>query len=446
MSSEQASNKIGKSVGERLRAARIAHNYTQGQLASPDFSISYISAIERGQIHPSLRALEILATRLGIASAQLLPQRSSSNAHVTSTQASEEHEEERDDLTLLEAQIAIEYNDAIRASTLLENLLKKLLKPAQRLRSLYLLGWAYLKAERFHEAEQRFSDAIQVAKELNASSFMPRILALLGTTYSAMYRYAQAIAIHQKCLALLAEMTLPDVYLQAQVSLALGQHYLAQGNTQQAEEQFRSTLVLFDTLKQPEERQQYYIEQGQAFLETQVYDLAQLSGYKSLFLFNVDAMKRQRSQLYYQLGSVCLQQGETSNTYLDRALERAINEQDTLSIASISLYKVKAYLAQQLPGEATAYLQKALTLVHGQEDSFIHAATLLAAGQVAYEQHDKGGADEYFRTGLEILERIGNTEEFAEQAVHYAYLLEQQGKVQEALHYFKRAFQSNQLL
>src|SRR5215813_4915665 len=75
MSPEPPSNKIGKSVGEKLRAARIAQHYTQSQLAAPDFSVSYISAIERGQIHPSLRALEILAARLGLSSTQLLPAR-----------------------------------------------------------------------------------------------------------------------------------------------------------------------------------------------------------------------------------------------------------------------------------------------------------------------------------------------------------------------------------
>src|SRR3989442_3600945 len=76
MSPEQPPTKFGQSVGEKLRAARIAQHYTQSQLAAPDFSVSYISAIERGQIHPSLRALEILAGRLGLSSTQLLPARS----------------------------------------------------------------------------------------------------------------------------------------------------------------------------------------------------------------------------------------------------------------------------------------------------------------------------------------------------------------------------------
>ena len=69
---EPAHQQMGKSVGARLKEARLAKKYTQSQLAAGDFSVSYISAIERGQIHPSLRALEIFALRLGLTSKDLL--------------------------------------------------------------------------------------------------------------------------------------------------------------------------------------------------------------------------------------------------------------------------------------------------------------------------------------------------------------------------------------
>src|SRR5947207_14568013 len=94
MSPEAPSNKIGKSVGEKLRAARVAQHYTQSQLAAPDFSVSYISAIERGQIHPSLRALEILAVRLGLTSNQLLPNRTSYDDHDASANLATQDEDE----------------------------------------------------------------------------------------------------------------------------------------------------------------------------------------------------------------------------------------------------------------------------------------------------------------------------------------------------------------
>ncbi len=53
-------------LGQRLRKARLARNYTQSEVAQQQFSVSYISAVERGQIRPSLGALERLSDRLHV--------------------------------------------------------------------------------------------------------------------------------------------------------------------------------------------------------------------------------------------------------------------------------------------------------------------------------------------------------------------------------------------
>src|SRR5262249_61987201 len=61
-------------LGQRLRRARLARNLTQGEVAKNQFSVSYVSAVERGQIRPSLGALEKLAERLRVPVADLLGQ------------------------------------------------------------------------------------------------------------------------------------------------------------------------------------------------------------------------------------------------------------------------------------------------------------------------------------------------------------------------------------
>src|SRR5690349_15679896 len=125
MAPESASNKIGKTVGERLRAARIAQKITQGQLAAPDFSVSYISAIERGQIHPSLRALEILSNRLGLSSTQLLPNRALQDELDLTQATPPEREEDENALLLLEIQVWLHQEDAEQALRSLEKLPQK---------------------------------------------------------------------------------------------------------------------------------------------------------------------------------------------------------------------------------------------------------------------------------------------------------------------------------
>src|SRR5438067_3932143 len=107
MSTGDSHSQMGQSVGAKIRAARQAKKYTQSKLASPDFSVSYISAIERGQIHPSLRALEILARRLDLPSTQLLPEHSQDGSSPGASISSPMNEAAVIELTLLESQIFI---------------------------------------------------------------------------------------------------------------------------------------------------------------------------------------------------------------------------------------------------------------------------------------------------------------------------------------------------
>src|SRR5215831_8335805 len=65
-------NPAPATLGERLRAARYAANMTQEQLAAPTYSKSYISAVERSKMTPSIPALRLLAERLRVSLGYLL--------------------------------------------------------------------------------------------------------------------------------------------------------------------------------------------------------------------------------------------------------------------------------------------------------------------------------------------------------------------------------------
>jgi transcriptional regulator with XRE-family HTH domain len=55
-----------ESIGARVRRLRLARDLSQRQLASHGVSYAYISRIESGQRMPSLRAIRLLARRLGV--------------------------------------------------------------------------------------------------------------------------------------------------------------------------------------------------------------------------------------------------------------------------------------------------------------------------------------------------------------------------------------------
>src|SRR5947209_13977715 len=163
MHKDQTSKQTELSVGTKLRAARQAKKYTQGKLAAPDFSVSYISAIERGQIQPSLRALEILARRLELSSTDLLSGRSQQAYELAVSTSASNDEELLIDFILFEAQISILQNRATEALTQLQYLEGKQLTERKQLHQRYLLGWAYLYTSQFQLCEHTLVEAQQLA-------------------------------------------------------------------------------------------------------------------------------------------------------------------------------------------------------------------------------------------------------------------------------------------
>ena len=95
---EEMTTNAGVSLGQRLRAARLARSMTQTDLADGQFSVSYVSAVERGQLRPSLRALEKLSRRLNIAMTDLLRENSSGTTHGALSRTQAEANGQRDGL------------------------------------------------------------------------------------------------------------------------------------------------------------------------------------------------------------------------------------------------------------------------------------------------------------------------------------------------------------
>lgn len=448
MSPEQPPSKIGKSVGEKLRAARIAQHYTQSQLAAPDFSVSYISAIERGQIHPSLRALEILATRLGMSSTQLLPNKSQQEERASAAAALNEREEDEVELDLLNSQILIIQGRATSAITLLGELTSKRLKPSPQLRQRYLLGWAYYKTTQYQESEYILSEAIQTAKDINDQYLHIHILYQLALTYSAMRNYSQAFLALQRCLHQMKDHSDQDPFFTAQIYIQLGQHYTRSDEFEQALEMFHKALAITEEFTTSQSIQAAYSSLCQYYANTKDIGLATLYAYKSIQLHNIDLMKHLRSELHHYLGHAIMHTDlQQARNYLDNAMQ--IQEghiQDPLTHASLLSRNAEWYFAQQELSEAERFAHQANELAQSFGDTIITADTLIVLGHIEYAKKDYSEGGKHLVAGLDILERMGNHEELADASVRYAELLEEIGDEREAFTHFRRAFQSRKML
>src|SRR6266700_4131419 len=112
---------VAARVGTNIREVRTKLGLTQAQLAAPDFSISYISAIERGKIRPSLKALSILAKRVDVSLTFLLEGSPSgaAEARAVGYSPADSGPDQKIDLDLLQGSVLVQQGAFAQAAQLL---------------------------------------------------------------------------------------------------------------------------------------------------------------------------------------------------------------------------------------------------------------------------------------------------------------------------------------
>jgi transcriptional regulator with XRE-family HTH domain len=444
MSPEQPATTIGQSVGEKLRAARIARHYTQRQLAVPDFSVSYISAIERGQIQPSLRALEILASRLGLTPTDLLPNHDQQEEKLRSSASQTEQNKDEIEFALLEAHLLIMHNNSTEAIAKLDTLAAKDLKPALLLQQRYLQGLAYFKTDQFRRSESILSEAEHIAKDLNATHSLLLILNQLALTYAAMHNYGRALQIHQRCLTLLDGHEKVDPFYSIQVYTSIGHYYIDLEDLDQALEGLTKALTIIDELPP---LQAVYAQLCDHYITEKDYQLANLYAHKSIQLNHQDIIKQIKLKLHHYLGHALMQKdANTAWNYITATLQKPDILESGQMQASLMTRKAEWHLAHQELDEAELSARQAHQLGETFGDSIVNAEALIILGRIKYAQDRYEEGSQQVVAGLEMLERLESQEELADEFARYAELLEKIGKEHEAFMYFRRAFQCKKML
>jgi len=407
MASHSELQRIGQTVGAQLRAARLARKLTQSQLAQPDFSVSYVSAIERGQINPSLRALEIFAQRLGISSTHLLSKQTGQAPQRFSEKDIANENKQDTDLQLLEAQLLIHRGDSRQAAALLRSLSSDTLKSQQEIWQCYLLGIAFYYLGLLQESESVLMEALNKAIHHN-DFFVKHIYNILGLVHVSMRNHIQGFEYQLRNLDQLEKEQQPhDVFFNAEVYTNIGLHYMELDKIDNAIEMFQYALNQTKEIQSPEQLTSMYWNMSRYLAETQQYFLATLYGYKILQLLvqgNSDSM---RSEMYHYLGQAMLHQDQqTALIYLESLLQDSSLEKDTLAFASITATTAEVLFRQGEVKKAYEYAQKAckLALVYG--DRIVTASIFLTCGSIAYARKDYQVGDAQFMAGLSMLERL----------------------------------------
>jgi tetratricopeptide (TPR) repeat protein len=445
MTSQSSFQQIGRTIGAKLRAARLARKLTQGQLAHPDFSVSYVSAIERGQIHPSLRALEIFAHRLGLSTSDLLSTRTTLVTNGLTVIGEGIQTKAELELQFLEAQLLVHQGAMEKAITQLNNITSNILTPQQKIRREYLLGRAYFKQAYFQESESVLAEALKLMNDQN-DFYRLHVLNLLGIVHASMHNDTQGLEYQKSCLGWLEKEQLPnDQFAVAQVYTNMGLHYIHLDNVDKANQMFKHALSITEELTEPDQLSSMYWNASRYFAETKSYSFAMLYGHKSLEIHAQEYSNSLRSEIYHHLGRIMLQ-GDQQNALanLENLLHDSSVKQDKLALASVTIGIAELHLKQEKVVKAYKYALRAYDLTLPSGDSIIAACTLIVLGQIRYAGKAFKEGDVHFIEGLDMLERLDAREELANLSASYAQLLESRGMPKEALRYYKRAFEIRQ--
>ena len=204
----------GETVGERLRRLRLSQGLSQRDLSDRGVSYAYISRIEAGARRPSVRALRMLARKLGVSADYL-----ETGSEISATDQRE--------LELAEAELALHVDHAEIPLASIEAILQEsevLGDTITGTRARIALGLAAARRGDFTAAISYLEPV--VGTDLVDAASRPDVYATLGHAYAAIGDPRQAVDLFERGLAEVGQLAPNDAAARIRFSTYLS-HALA---------------------------------------------------------------------------------------------------------------------------------------------------------------------------------------------------------------------------
>ncbi len=436
---------VAARVGTNIREVRTKLGMTQAQLASPEFSISYISAIERGKIRPSLKALSILARRLDVPLTFLLEgsPAGAAEARAVGYSPADSGPDQRIDVDLLQANVLVQQDRYKEAEQLLAPIQPERITTDQVYRLYYLRGEIHLAASEYQEAVVDLRSAVSQGEGLNDSEYIERARNLLGTAYFSLYNYTLAMENHLKCHAAIESGHIVDQFFSIDVFSNLANDYFRLGDLEKAITYYHRALELLDEMGDSKSFAAKYMDISQHYKSISKLTLARDYAIHSLAIYEMRNEQRLVGMTHQRLGKTLERQGnlDAAEAEYNKAIatERALNDEVSASTCLTSLAEL--LLKRDKTEEAEKEAQEALTFAHSGNDAQAQGQALIALAQIRHKQSDFAASDQLFKQALGLLENSSAHEVAAGAYFRYANLLEERNDVQQSLTAIKKAYE-----
>jgi tetratricopeptide (TPR) repeat protein len=465
--SKAAAEKIvANSLGSRVRLARKRLGLSQQELAGPQYVASYISAIERDKIHPSLKALELIAKRLGEPVEYFLyggygsgaladtvsetPVEGRGSAPETSFSSAMRDK-------LLEAQLLVERASHLagakgqeglaQAEQILNSIPRHQLSEYDRAQLGRLMGILYLRRQDLEQARTELEESMTLANKTGQLSLEVELRYLLGNVLFSRRLADQALPYHQTCRETIEanpELFSPEVKLAVLTGLA--NDHLALNHNNQAVEIFQEALKAEEEIEKPETRAANFFDLAQLYKEQGDLMRSRAYGQVSLSIYEQLNQRRHVLRLSASIGELLAGMGEVNEA--EKVLTRAVNvgqAENTLSGTDLALtYTSLAALRlqQNQLEEAGSISRQAIEEARQAGDMLAEGKALQLAAEVETRLDHRDEARGLYEQAINLLEQINVPYVLGDVYKAYGEALEKWGDFANAVGYLKKAYES----
>lgn len=412
-------------AGRRLKDARLNAGLSQRQLAFPGCSSAYISRLEAGQRVASLQLLRKIAGRLGVDEEFLA-------TGIPREQAAASE--------LVEADVALRLDELDTARELYERALKTSADPRARAEALGGLGRLALLQGDPSQAVDSINEALRLAPSLATTS--PGLIRTLGKAYAESGELESAIGVFERAAQAAGEAG--DSLEQMRCEVWLANAHIDSGNFARAQELLGGALARMPGTADPAQRARIYWSQSRLQTLKGNQDAAARYARKTLELLELGEDVYNTARAHQLLAFIAVERGraEEALDWVDRGLTLLGGDAGPIETAQFRIEEARALVLLRRTDEAAATAMTVQGLLADAEpDDAGRAYTVL--GDVFRQVGDKARAKEIWELAAELLEHEPNPY-IGDVYERLGTLLEEEGRIDEALQMLKRAYGARQ--
>lgn len=415
-------------LGERVRAARHERGLSQAQLAGAELTKGFISQVESGLVRPSLRSLQVMATRLGKSLDYFLGDQLISAA-------------KRATFHMLAAQAAAERSswDEVRAAA--NAALQQDPTTAERARALRLIAQADFETGSRETSFDRVQEGLAILQPATDPAEYAQLLYVRAMNYSAMGQLVAATESYEAARRTVEEHEVTDPRLRSRILVALGTMYRRLHRTTKAMTAYDAALSLASRSSELD-----LAARGYMGVAVSLYDSGELDGAianyeRALELFERVSDTTFELMVTHSLAAVHLEQGDRgmARELAQRGIDRGHEVGDERMAAVASVVLARVILAEGRAADALAAAQRAERVLAAADDHLQRSDALRVIGAAYDALGDSAAAEQSYRAAIEPLERIGDLANLSHLTAEFAQLLRAHGKLDEAFEMLERS-------